>query len=79
MAGDRVVLTFQWRDPPSGLLRSETFGPWETADDLAHMGAIRDFIADWARLTGLNADVVTIAVAFDPAAWVREHEGADRR
>lgn len=71
---DRVVLTFQWRDSSAGLMRSETFGPWVADEDETHLAAIRDFVLDWQRLTGLKADVVTMAIAFDPDAWIREQE-----
>jgi len=73
VTGDLVVLTFQWRDA-SGLIGSETFGPWEADRDGMYTASVRDFIAGWARLTGLRADVVTIAAVLDPAGWVRERE-----
>jgi hypothetical protein len=71
---DLIVLTLQWREPATGLASQETFGPWTASEDLSHMIAASDFIAGWHRLTGLKADVATVAIVADPAERLRELE-----
>lgn len=68
---DQVVLHFHWEE--GGLQRQETYGPWAVAGDgLTHMAEVRDFIADWCRLTGVKPHAVVIALVTDPDQWVQE-------
>jgi Helix-turn-helix domain len=67
----QVVLHFHWEE--ASLQRQETYGPWAVADDgMAHLAEIRDFIADWQRLTGIKPHAVTMALVIDPAEWLRD-------
>lgn len=69
---DLIVLHYQWDE--GGIVRQETYGPWETAGGEEHLGHIFSFMADWQRVTGCQPASVTMALVMDPAAWVRDRQ-----
>jgi len=71
---DRLVLHFHWEE--GGLNRQETYGPWAAQEDMGHLVQVSDFIKRWLKVTGVTPHAITIALALDPEAWLRDRERA---
>jgi len=69
-----LVIELSWEE--GGAPRAATFGPWVIRGDDSHLAPIRQFMADWQRVTGLKPWRAVMSVVFDPEEWVRNREAA---